>query len=70
VWVAAQHQLRAQGTWKAPDRDLLEQYVRAVVTARQARRDAAERPIVEGPPGSPRIHPNQTSGSSSGPVSM
>src|SRR6188472_2156817 len=58
VWLQAQHQLRTQGTWKPADRDLLEQYTRAVVLARQARLDAAERPVVEGSAGQPVPSPS------------
>jgi hypothetical protein len=38
LWLAAQKQLRAQGTWLNTDGPLLESYVQCVLTARSARR--------------------------------
>jgi P27 family predicted phage terminase small subunit len=58
VWLQAQHQLRSQGTWKPADRDLLEQYSRAIVLARQARQNAAAQPVVEGSAGQPVPSPS------------
>jgi P27 family predicted phage terminase small subunit len=57
VWNAAQKQLRAQGTWRDVDRELLATYCRNVVAAREARVVAASEPYVEGSAAQPVAHP-------------
>jgi P27 family predicted phage terminase small subunit len=57
VWNAAQKQLRAQGTWRDVDRELLATYCRNVVAAKAARAVAAKEPYVEGSAGQVVAHP-------------
>ncbi|MGI8462578.1 MAG: P27 family phage terminase small subunit [Solirubrobacterales bacterium] len=57
IWHAAQRQLRLQGTWENTDCQLLESYVRAILTARRAAAAAADRPFVEGSRGQLVAHP-------------
>jgi P27 family predicted phage terminase small subunit len=45
IWSAAQHQLRAQGTWTRTDVPLLTFYVRNVRLAQRAREAAEEMPF-------------------------
>src|SRR5215211_7415266 len=45
IWSAAQHQLRAQGTWTRTDVPLLQMYVQSVRLAQRARLAADEYPL-------------------------
>lgn len=57
LWIAAQHQLRRQGTWCGTDGPLLEQLVRNLVLARESRRHAEQSPFVPGSAGQLTAHP-------------
>jgi len=57
LWRRVQRHLREQGTWADTDAELLESYVRAVMTARAARAAAADDPFVSGSKGQLVAHP-------------
>lgn len=57
LWRATQRALRRQGTWQDSDAQLLELYVRAVVTYRTATETAAREPFTRGSRGQTVAHP-------------